>query len=328
MSCSTARDQTRPTEKEGIVMHRKCQVRKGFTLIELLVVISIIALLVGILLPALGAARKSAQRIKSLSNIRQIGTAMYGYAADNKDLWIPYKTSFIGPMFLIAPSPSTLPPYNPSAGKGWWWSSLLLDSNYLGGTGAFVCPSLDSTRLHFVNEDFSSDDDFFAGRASPIWNDVHYGYNAMFLGGSMGLDDAMSPRLAKGFGVNATYYSASALQPLPADAVKSPSETIALADSKNYAAELGGGSSYGGKYPWLKGQVGGVGYLFPSYDPPSAQTGYAHARHQNSINIFYADGHGANIKVGDPDNPYSQDELTNIEQGTSEQLKRNLWDLN
>ncbi len=60
----------------------------GFTLIELLVVISIIALLVGILLPALGAARRTATRIKCLSQIRQLAVARQAYATDNNDSMI------------------------------------------------------------------------------------------------------------------------------------------------------------------------------------------------------------------------------------------------
>lgn len=60
--------------------------KSAFTLIELLVVISIISLLISILLPALGAARKSAQAIACLSNLKQLGMLHVMYDGDTGSL--------------------------------------------------------------------------------------------------------------------------------------------------------------------------------------------------------------------------------------------------
>jgi prepilin-type N-terminal cleavage/methylation domain-containing protein len=67
---------------DGTTMKHFKSTRQAFTLVELLVVVSIIAVLIAMLLPALTKARQQAQLVQCASNLRQYGTAIEGYAND------------------------------------------------------------------------------------------------------------------------------------------------------------------------------------------------------------------------------------------------------
>ncbi len=119
--------------------------RRGFTLIELLVVIAIIGVLAALLLPALARGKASAQRLRCVSNLRQLGLAGQMYWDDNAGKAFAYRGASTngGDLYWfgwLARGAEGDRAFDPASGALY---------PYLGGRGVEVCPALDYTLSSF-----------------------------------------------------------------------------------------------------------------------------------------------------------------------------------
>lgn len=117
-------------------------IRFGFTLIELLVVIAIISILMAVLLPALASSREQAKTIACLSQVRQMGQAMYMYAQEENGR-IPKYTLELYMIYYGSDWIYDGSSYKSSGGASNKWTAhgLFLNRGYLSTSKVYYCPS-------------------------------------------------------------------------------------------------------------------------------------------------------------------------------------------
>lgn len=244
----------------------------AFTLIELLVVITIIALLVSILAPALSKAKAQARKTVCASNLRQLIFANSGYAVENNDRFVPAAHDFLNNLHRWhGQRPDVESAFDPLL------SPL---KKYLGDGQVKQCPEFRN-----YNANAGQMANFEAGCGG-------YGYNDQYIGGRLDINDYGQA------------YNTSA----KSSEVRCPAETVMFADSA-YLKSIDGQIAvieYSFIHPPIWADFVKMLSIIPAGSEPRPDP-TIHFRHLNKANLAWTDGHVSSETMLEPVTGYQTD---------------------
>ncbi len=196
----------------GMMSREMLNRRNGFTLIELLVVISIIAMLIGILLPALGKARSSAQELRAKSDLKQL---MVGYTA--------YQNDYAGHLMFAYP-PGTLDGKPLTVEFAGHTIPIPVSQRYPWRLVPYVSGVWDILHNHKDTPELPKPDDAMMDaflKAYQLSLNPAYGMNDVYVGGSASYGSFTDGK--PNYGAHAVFHNAE---------INRPSDLIVLGDSQ------------------------------------------------------------------------------------------------